>query len=641
MKKVVRMIYNMIILILLFSTALSGIGAHAVVTAQTTFPDIAVDAIDGLPEDFILGADISSLLSLEASGRVFYGFNGREQDLLKTLAESGVNTVRVRVWNDPFDKNGGGYGGGNCTVDTAIALGKRAAAYGMGLLVDLHYSDFWADPGKQQAPKAWQSMSYEDKSAAVGDYTADSIRRIEASGVRIDMIQVGNETTTGFCGETDKAARYGLMRTAAQAVRDTDPAIRIVTHFTDPEHMQHAEFARDLKTYSVDYDIFATSYYPAFHGTIDNLKEQLKAAHEIDGKQVMIAETSWAHTSDKIGAYRHSVQGQADEIADCVQAMTELGDYAIGVMYWEPAWIDVPGDSETQRSEKREAYGAGWASSYSVEYDPDDAGRYYGATACIPDALFDEDGYPLPSLRTFAYLREGSGYDTDNRVIDPSFEDAQHPMWQITEKAAGTVGFSDDPGDARDGSGSLHFWNAEPVEFTAEQTISDLDNGSYTLSLSAQGGDIGENAELYLYAVSGGERREQRFTIDGWRDWKAVTLEHIPCTDGRMTVGVAVKAAAGAWGTIDCFELVREPENGEIFRLGDADNNNEVEIIDATVIQRSMALIHVAVFNGEAADVDRDGEVSAVDVTLIQRWLNIPDARYRIGEFTSSPRQGG
>ena len=148
--------------------------------------------------DFITGADVSSLLSLEASGRKFYGFDGREQDLLKTLNESGVNYIRVRVWNDPFDENGNGYGGGNCTVDTAIELGRRAARYGMGLLVDFHYSDFWADPGKQQAPKAWRSMSFDEKATAVRDFTIDSITRIEQSGVRINMVQVGNETNNGF-----------------------------------------------------------------------------------------------------------------------------------------------------------------------------------------------------------------------------------------------------------------------------------------------------------------------------------------------------------------------------------------------------------------------------------------------------------
>lgn len=381
----------------------------AVLNANAIEPStISVTQIDSLPDDFIMGADISSLLSLEAGGREFYGFNGKAQDLLKILHETGCNYIRVRVWNNPFDENGNGYGGGNCTVDTAIALGKRASAYNMNLLVDFHYSDFWADPGKQKAPKAWQNMTFDEKNKAIYDFTADSITRIKNSGIKISMVQVGNETTTGLCGETDKERRYTLMKNAAKAVRDTDSDILIATHFTNPEQQVYSEYAGDLQTYGVDYDVFATSFYPEYHGTINNLKEQLKAVHDLTDKKVMIAETSWDYASSTSGAYERSVQGQADEIADCVRAMEELGDYALGVFYWEPAWIDVPGNSEDERSAIRETCGAGWASSFAGTYDPDDAGLYWGASACITTSLFNPDGYPLDSLKTFMYLKHGA-----------------------------------------------------------------------------------------------------------------------------------------------------------------------------------------------------------------------------------------
>lgn len=369
---------------------------------------ISVPKVEGLSDDFMMGVDISSLLSLENSGRVFYGFDGKEQDIFQTLHESGVNYIRVRVWNDPFDENGNGYGGGNCTVDTAIELGKRAAQYGMGLLVDFHYSDFWADPGKQQAPKAWTDMSVDEKEKAIYDFTVQSISRIQQSGISIGMVQVGNETTGGLCGEHEKDGMYRLMRSAAEAVRDTDQDILIAVHYTNPEKKMYAQYARDLKTYSVDYDVFATSYYPEYHGTPQNLKEQLTAVHNISGKKVMIAETSWAYSSDVKGRYPRSVQGQADAIIDCIQIMADIGDVGIGVFYWEPAWIDVPGTNWDEIHAKRETYGAGWASSYAGSYDPVDAGKYYGGTACIPTALFDRNGYPLESLKTFLYVHTGT-----------------------------------------------------------------------------------------------------------------------------------------------------------------------------------------------------------------------------------------
>ena len=162
-------------------------------------PTILVPKAENLAGDFIMGADVSTLLTQEASGVVSYDFDGQQQDLLKVLHDAGVNYIRVRVWNDPFDEAGNGYGGGNCTVDTAIEIGKRAARYDMGLLVDFHYSDFWADPSKQQAPKAWEALSLEEKEQAIYDYTVESIRKIQDAGVAIGMIQVGNETTNGFC----------------------------------------------------------------------------------------------------------------------------------------------------------------------------------------------------------------------------------------------------------------------------------------------------------------------------------------------------------------------------------------------------------------------------------------------------------
>ena len=369
---------------------------------------ISVKKIEGLSDDFMLGVDISSILSLEDSGRTFYDFGGSEQDIFKTLSESGVNYIRVRVWNNPFDEKGNGYGGGNCTVETAIEIGKRAAEYDMGLFVDFHYSDFWADPGKQQAPKAWENMSVAEKENAIYSYTAESLASIKGNGVKVGMVQIGNETTGGICGEFEKENIYSLMKSAAKAVRDHNKDIQIAVHYTNPEKKVYSYFAEDLKNYGMDYDIFATSYYPEYHGTIDNLKNELTKVHNITGKKVMIAETSWSYDVNKNNTYASSIQGQADEIRDCVNAMNDLGDYAVGVFYWEPAWIDVPGDNEEDKSKLREKFGAGWASSYAGTYDPEDAGKYYGASDCIDTSLFDTKGHPLESLKTFLYVRYGT-----------------------------------------------------------------------------------------------------------------------------------------------------------------------------------------------------------------------------------------
>ena len=124
-----------------------------------TSDSLYVKKVENLPDDFIMGMDASAVLALEKAGVKYYNYDGAEQDVYKTLAENGVNYIRVRVWNDPFNVDGKGYGGGNCNIDTAVEIGKRATQYGMKLLVNFHYSDFWADPSKQMVPKAWVGMT--------------------------------------------------------------------------------------------------------------------------------------------------------------------------------------------------------------------------------------------------------------------------------------------------------------------------------------------------------------------------------------------------------------------------------------------------------------------------------------------------
>ena len=135
--------------------------------------EIYVEPVKGIEDDFIRGMDASSVLSVENSGAKYYGFDGNEQDVFQTLAESGVNYIRLRVWNDPYDENGNGYGGGNNDVETAIELGKRATKYGMKVSIDFHYSDFWADPKRQHAPKAWEGMDIEEKSEALYGFLSE------------------------------------------------------------------------------------------------------------------------------------------------------------------------------------------------------------------------------------------------------------------------------------------------------------------------------------------------------------------------------------------------------------------------------------------------------------------------------------
>ena len=392
--------------------------------------DIFVEKIEGLSPDFIKGVDVSSVISLENSGVIYYDEAGKEQDIFKTLSDSGVNYVRIRIWNNPYDANGNGYGGGNNDLDTAIKIGKRATANGMKVLIDFHYSDFWADPAKQQAPKAWKSMELEEKSLALYDYTKDCLQKLLDEGVDIGMVQVGNETTGTFCGENNWKNICALFQQGCSAIREVSKAekkeIQIAIHFTNPEKAENYDrYAKILENFKVDYDIFASSYYSFWHGDLTNLTTVLKAIAETYNKKVMVAETSYAYTYEDFDGHSNTiseeavftknypitVQGQANAIHDVIAAVASVGEAGLGVFYWEPAWIPVPGNSNEERQSLWEQYGSGWASSYAGEYDPEDAGLYYGGSAWDNQALFDFKGVPLASLNVFKYVKAGAVAD--------------------------------------------------------------------------------------------------------------------------------------------------------------------------------------------------------------------------------------
>lgn len=379
----------------------------------------------GISGDFMYGVDISTLIAQENSGVKYYNEAGEEEDLLKILADNAVNMVRVRVWNDPYDENGNGYGGGNCDTENAIAIGKRATENGMSCMIDYHYSDFWADPAKQMVPKAWKDMSVDEKSEALYTYTKESLGKILESGVDVSMIQIGNEITSGMSGEKDWKNISKLLNSGSKAVRELsteyDKDIQIVIHFTNPEKAgKYVTYAMNLKNNKVDYDVFASSYYPFWHGTLDNLEKVLGQIVENYGKKVMVAEISYAYTMDDLDGHQNSiyegawgeftyeisVDSQIKVVKDCVETLSKLGEYAVGVCYWEPAWIPVPGADATERAVLWEKYGSGWASSFAAGYDAKDAGQYYGGSAWDNQAWFDKDGKPLDSLNTYEKIKE-------------------------------------------------------------------------------------------------------------------------------------------------------------------------------------------------------------------------------------------
>lgn len=409
----------------------------ALVPASVQEAEINVQKV-ALTDDFITGADLSSYLALRESGTVFKDEEGNplsDAEFFKYLRDGGTNWVRIRVWNNPYDSSGRGYGGGNNDLEKAKVMGKLATDAGMKVLIDFHYSDFWADPAKQQAPKAWKAYSIEQKEAAVKAYTLESLNALRAAGVDVGMVQVGNETNSAICGESSQENMAKIFNAGSAAVREFDRNCLVAIHFTNPEKNNYGSRAKFLQDQNVDYDVFASSYYPFWHGTTSNLESELLNVAATYGKKVMVAETSWATTWDDGDGhentaprltqdldYEISLQGQANELRDVVNAVNNVNSEqpgkAIGVFYWEPAWIspyyvyDEDGNADEklfkQNQEAWEKYGSGWAASYASEYDPEDAGKWYGGSAVDNQAWFDFDGKALATAKVYSMIRTGA-----------------------------------------------------------------------------------------------------------------------------------------------------------------------------------------------------------------------------------------
>lgn len=451
-------------------------------TSEAVPAGIKIDKISNLPSDFIKGVDVSSYISEKESGVKYYDFEGNELDdqgFFNLLASCGVNYVRIRVWNNPYDENGKGYGGGTNDLDQAKRIGQWVTNAGMKVLIDFHYSDFWTDPGKQYTPKAWEGKTLEEKAEALSTFTKNSLTELLEAGVDVGMVQVGNETNAYFCGEKEWQNICTLFQAGCLAVRDVEDTkygsdiangskIMIALHFADPQTSgRYAGYAENLDKYKVDYDVFASSYYPFFHGTTTNLTTVLGNIAATYGKKVMVAETSWATTLEdgdghdnqiRVGNndtphYEFSVLGQATEVRTVMNAVVNVGEAGIGAFYWEPAWIPVQyaydSDGELNESirnaniEKWETYGSGWASSYAGDYQVD-AATWYGGSAMDNQAMFDMYGHPLETLKVFNYVNTGT-YVSQKEITSATVDAVEMTLGEELESKLGQakVGFND------------------------------------------------------------------------------------------------------------------------------------------------------------------------------------------------------
>ena len=358
---------------------------------------------------FIKGMDLSTLLEMERCGAKYYD-HGQEMDILDIMKKYDVDTIRLRLWNDPKSESGEPYGAGNNDLAETIAIGKRVTDAGLGVLLNFHYSDFWADPGKQIKPKAWASYGVEELEKAVYDFTKDSLQKVLDAGVNVTMIQVGNELSNGLLWPEGQLPNYDnvakFVSAGIRACREVKADIPLMIHLNNGgNNALYRDWFDHYMERGEDFDYIGLSYYPFWHGTLHMLEDNMNDIAVRYGKELIVAEVSMGHTmedyknyekltdSERKGyatkpelaakvEYPMTVQGQADFTEDFLNRVANVADNkGAGFFWWEPAWIPVPG--------------SGWATPASLKY-MNDSGPCGNEWA--NQALFDYEGNALPVL---------------------------------------------------------------------------------------------------------------------------------------------------------------------------------------------------------------------------------------------------
>ena len=363
----------------------------------------------------ILGIDASTYLEELEQGAKFYA-DGVQIDPLDAFLKNGVNWMRIRVWNEPRSGAGEPYLAGTCDMDHYIRLAKLVKRKGYRLLLDFHYSDFWADPAKQMIPKAWTGLDVDAMAEAVYAFTKECLLAAVAADVAPEMIQVGNEITNGILwpvGRLEQAdgsrGNYvnfcKLVAAGCRACREILPQAKLVLHLErSNDKAVYQEFFAEMERAEIDYDIIGASYYPYWHGTPEELFANLKDCRRF-GKELMVMELGYGFTTEaySLGGeekrlvidadrayvpgfterYPVTPAGQAAFVEDFLACAKEDG--IGGVFYWEPLWL--PGEGICWASEAGQAYIHEEGKSTANEW----------ANQC----LFDYDGQMLPAFEKY------------------------------------------------------------------------------------------------------------------------------------------------------------------------------------------------------------------------------------------------
>ncbi|MEW6404442.1 MAG: arabinogalactan endo-1,4-beta-galactosidase [Chloroflexota bacterium] len=325
----------------------------------------------------VRGADISSLKKSEDIGGIYAYEDGTHADALKILRDHGMNYARIRVWVNSPD----GYHG----KSQLLQMAKRLKKHKIKLLVDFHYADAWADPGKQPKPAAWADLDFKSLKQALYDHTYDVCSSLKKQGTPPDMVQIGNEITNGMLwpdGKNDQSFDNlaTLLKEGYRAVKDCSPRTWVMLQLDNGgNNAMYRWWFDSIIEREVPFDLIGVSYYPYWHGTLNGLQNNLNDIAARYDKDIIIVETAYPFemgrydTSDSLlpieecPGYPFSPEGQAHMLTDVMAILRAIPNgRGLGVVWWDATWIAVPGNGWDPSNP---ASGNNWANQALFDFD--------------------------------------------------------------------------------------------------------------------------------------------------------------------------------------------------------------------------------------------------------------------------------
>lgn len=506
-----------------------------------------------MAETFFKGVDISSLPEHEDGGESFYSFDGRKVDAFSLLKENNINSVRLRIWNDPASVPAAK---GYCDLEHTLEMAKRIKENGMHFYLDFHYSDYWADPGQQRKPHDWEKLEFDELVKAVHDFTFDVLASLRDEDCLPDMVQVGNEIRSGMLFPDGAVPNYAnlarLVNAGIRACREISDEITVMIHLDQGGRFYYFKewFDRMFEAGMDKIDVIGLSFYSFWHGTFMDLRDTMKGLIERYGLPVICVETAhpWRHCENehvskglmKNAGFQAGPENQKKSLELIMQIAASVSEGRMtGVYYWEP--LCTPGKT----------YGS-WDENMGML---DETGK----ALCGFEAYRDFNPEKKIAYDIDSYMRKL--YEVPNEQLLPTgtnlvpngdFSEGLKGWW--VSKIKGCV-------NVEEREHEIYVLSDENFVLDIGRDLRITEPGRYRLSVEYRGTNTtGVDISLYMTVVKfDGEKRHIEKVYPSDVRFDTVSLPEISLLPGTVKVGIHFEAPP-VFGRIRKISFVKSDE---------------------------------------------------------------------------------